>query len=92
MQRKFISNLILLVILNLIVKPISIFGIDATVQNRVGADDYGLYFSLLTLTLLFNIILDLGINNFTTKNIAQYPHIVKRYIGKLLTFRFVLLD
>lgn len=90
MQRKFISNLILLVILNLIVKPISIFGIDATVQNRVGADDYGLYFSLLTLTFLFNIILDLGINNFTTKNIAQYPHIVKRYIGKLLTFRLVL--
>ena len=90
MQRKFISNLILLVILNLIVKPISIFGIDATVQNRVGAEDYGLYFSLLNLTFLFNIILDLGINNFTTKNIAQYPHIVKRYIGKLLTFRLIL--
>lgn len=90
MQRKFISNLILLVILNLIVKPISIFGIDATVQNRVGAEDYGLYFSLLNLTFLFNIVLDLGINNFTTKNIAQYPHIVKRYIGKILTFRLVL--
>jgi len=90
MQKKFISNLILLIVLNLIVKPISIFGIDATVQNRVGAADYGLYFSLLNLTFLFNIILDLGINNFTTKNIAQYPHIVKRYIGKLLSFRLVL--
>ena len=90
MQKKFISNLILLVILNLIVKPISIFGIDATVQNRVGAEDYGLYFSLLNLSFLFNIILDLGINNFTTKNIAQYPNVVKRYIGKLLTFRLIL--
>jgi len=90
MQRKFISNLILLILLNLIVKPISIFGIDATVQNRVGAEDYGLYFSFLNLTFLFNIILDVGINNFTTKNIAQYPHIVKRYIGRLLTFRLLL--
>jgi len=90
MQKKFISNLTLLIVLNLIVKPISIFGIDATVQNRVGAEDYGLYFSLLNLSFLFNIILDLGINNFTTKNIAQYPHVVKRYIGKLLSFRLVL--
>jgi O-antigen/teichoic acid export membrane protein len=90
MQKKFISNLILLIVLNLIVKPISIFGIDATVQNRVGAEDYGLYFSLLNLSFLFNIVLDLGINNFTTKNIAQYPHGVKRYIGKLLSFRLVL--
>lgn len=90
MQKKFISNLILLIVLNLIVKPISIFGIDAAVQNRVGAEDYGLYFSLLNLSFLFNIILDLGINNFTTKNIAQFPHIVKRYIGKLLSLRLVL--
>ena len=90
MQKKFISNLFLLIVLNLIVKPISIFGIDAAVQNRVGAEDYGLYFSLLNLSFLFNIILDLGINNFTTKNIAQFPHIVKRYIGKLLSLRLVL--
>ena len=90
MQKKFISNLILLIVLNLIVKPISIFGIDAAVQNRVGAEDYGLYFSLLNLSFLFNIILDLCINNFTTNNIAQFPHIVKRYIGKLLSLRLVL--
>lgn len=90
MQKKFISNLILIVFLNLLVKPFSIFGIDATVQNRVGADAYGLYFSLLNLSFLFNILMDLGMNNFTTKNIAQYPHIVSRYMGKLLSFRLIL--
>lgn len=90
MQKKFISNLAFLVLLNLLVKPIAIFGIDATVQNQVGADSYGIYFSLLNFSMLFNIILDFGINNFTTKNIAQYPHIASKYIGKILIFRLIL--
>lgn len=90
MQKKFISNLAFLVLLNLLVKPLAIFGIDATVQNQVGADSYGIYFSLLNFSMLFNIILDFGINNFTTKNIAQYPHIASKYIGKILIFRLIL--
>ncbi len=72
------------------IKPIAIFGIDTGVQNRVGAEEYGLYFTLLNLSFLFNIILDLGINNFTTKNVAQYPLIVSKYVGKMLSFRVVL--
>ena len=79
-----------MVILNLLVKPFSIFGIDAAVQNRVGSESYGLYFTLLNISFLFNIIMDLGINNFTTKNIAQYPHIVTRYMGKLISFKLFL--
>ncbi len=90
MQKKFISNLIFILILNIVVKPLSIFGIDASVQNTVGAKDYGLYFSLLNLSFLFTIILDLGINNYTTRHVAQYPHIVSRYMGKILTFRLFL--
>jgi len=90
MQKKFISNLALMVLLNLLVKPVAIFGIDATVQNRVGSEEYGIYFALLNFSLLFNIFLDLGINNYTTKNIAQYPKSAGNYIGKMLTFRFVL--
>jgi O-antigen/teichoic acid export membrane protein len=90
MQKKFFSNLVLLLVLNLLIKPIAIFGIDTGVQNRVGAEEYGLYFTLLNLSFLFNIILDLGINNFTTKNVAQYPLIVSRYIGKMLSFRVLL--
>ncbi len=90
MQKKFFSNLLLLVVLNLVIKPIAIFGIDTWVQNRVGAEAYGFYFSLLNLSLLFNILMDLGINNFTTKNVAQYPHIVSRYLGKVLMFRLLL--
>lgn len=90
MQKKFVSNLILIIILNLLVKPFAIFAIDAQVQDRVGTEEYGLYFSLLNLSFLFNIVADLGINNYTTKNVAQYPHIVSRYIGKIFSFRLIL--
>lgn len=90
MQRKFLSNLVLIILLNLLIKPIAIFGIDAAVQNRVGAEDYGLYFSLLNFTFLFNILLDLGINNFTTKNVAQFPEIVPKYFGKVIALRVLL--
>ena len=79
-----------MVLLNLLVKPMALFGIDATVQNRVGPENYGLYFSLLNLSVLFNILLDLGINNFTTKNLAQEPEKIKKYFSKVFTFRLVL--
>lgn len=90
MQKKFISNLALMLLLNLLVKPVAIFGIDAAVQDRVPPEDYGIYFSLLNFSFLFNILLDFGINNFTTKNVAQYPDIASKYLGKVLGFRFML--
>lgn len=90
MQKKFLTNLALIIALNLVVKPFALFGIDATIQNRVGAEEYGLYFSLLNLSFLFNIVMDLGINNYTTRNIAQYPHLVSRYLGKIFSFRLIL--
>jgi len=89
MQKKFISNLALMVLLNLLVKPVAIFGIDAQVQKAVGSD-YGIYFALLNFSFLFNILLDFGINNFTTKNVAQHPQMAAKYLGKVLGFRFML--
>ena len=90
MQRIFFSNLMLMILLNLLIKPIALFGIDATVQNRVGPENYGIYFSLLNLSVLFNILLDFGINNYTTKNLAQNPEEIKKYFGRVFTFRLVL--
>ncbi len=58
MQRIFFSNLVLMMFLNLLIKPIALFGIDATVQNRVGAAEYGLYFSLLNFSVILNMLLD----------------------------------
>jgi len=90
MQKKFLSSLFLIIALNLLIKPLAIFGIDATVQNRVGIATYGLYFSLLNFSFLFNILLDLGINNYTTRHISQHPLLVSQYWGKVMGLRFLL--
>ena len=79
-----------MVLLNLLVKPVAIFGIDAAVQNSVPYEDYGIYFALLNFSFLFNILLDFGINNFTTKNVAQHPQMAGKYLDKVLGFRFML--
>lgn len=76
--------------MNLVVKPLYIFAIDAEIQNRVGDSEYGIYFALLNMSFLFNIILDIGITNFNTKNIAQHPHLLKNYVGPILGLRVML--
>ncbi len=90
MQRKFVFNLAFIILLNLIIKPFYIFGIDAEVQNQVGTSEYGLYFSLLNLTFLFNTILDFGIANYTSKTVAQHPKLVKSYFSKLFSIKILL--
>ena len=90
MKKTFLSNLILIVVLNLLIKPFYILGIDAEVQNRVGAEIYGNYFALLNFSFLLNILLDFGINNYNNRNIAQNPQLVNSYLGKLLSIRFLL--
>jgi O-antigen/teichoic acid export membrane protein len=90
MQKKFLLNLILIVALNLLIKPFYILGIDAEIQNRVGSEVYGNFFALLNFSFLLNIVLDLGITNFNSKNIAQNPQLINSYFGKTLSIRFLL--
>ena len=90
MKRKFITNLILVIFLNLLVKPFWIFGIDRTVQNLVGADQYGFYFSLLSFSLLLNILIDIGITNFNNRAIAQEPSLISEYFSNIIVLKFLL--
>ncbi|MCK4853887.1 MAG: hypothetical protein KAT31_06490, partial [Bacteroidales bacterium] len=90
MKRKFITNLALVLFLNLLVKPFWIFGIDRTVQNVVGTDGYGFYFSLFSFSLLLNILLDLGITNFNNRSIAREPEKLRQYFSQIVGLRFLL--
>ncbi|MBE0648718.1 MAG: oligosaccharide flippase family protein [Bacteroidales bacterium] len=90
MQRKFLTNLGLLLFLNLLIKPFWIFGIDRTVQNTVGVEDYGFYFVIFNFSFLFNILLDLGITNFNNRNIAQHNHLLNKHFSGILVLKFML--
>lgn len=90
MQRTFVTNLALLLVLNLLVKPFYILGIDAGVQEAVGATVYGSYAALLSLGFLLNIVLDLGITNYNTRHIAQHTHLMGKYFSGVVGVRIVL--
>lgn len=90
LKRKFVTNLLLLLFLNLLIKPFWIFGIDRTVQNVVGAESYGLYFSLLNFSMILNILLDVGITNYNNRNIAQHSHLLKKYLSNIVGLKFLL--
>ncbi|MBC7413049.1 MAG: oligosaccharide flippase family protein [Bacteroidia bacterium] len=90
MQRNFIVNLFFLLLLNFLIKPFWILGVDRGFQNAVGASDYGIYFALFNFTFLFYFFLDFGITNFNNKKIAQNNELVADYLPKLLTLKVVL--
>ena len=90
LKRKFIINLILVVFLNLLVKPFWVFGIDRTVQNVVGAEQYGFYFALFNFSLILNILLDLGITNYNNRHISQNESSIGVYFSNILSLRLIL--
>lgn len=89
-QRKFIVNLAILIILNLLIKPFWILGIEPIVQFKVGNANYGEYFTLFNFSFLLNILLDFGITNFNNKNIAQNNHLLTKHFSSLLTLKLFL--
>lgn len=70
---RFYSSLGLLIVLNVIIKPIWIFGIDRQVQNTVGLQDYGQYFSLFNLSVVFSFLLDWGFTPYLNRQLASQP-------------------
>ena len=90
MKKKFLTNLILLLSLNLLIKPFWILGIDRAVQNIVGAESYGFYYAIFNFSFLFNIVLDMGLTNFNNRNIAQNHHLLNKYFSGILVIKILL--
>jgi O-antigen/teichoic acid export membrane protein len=89
-QRRFLTNLAFLLFVNILVKPFWILGIDRTVQNQVGPEEYGPYFALLNFSFLFNIALDFGINNFNNRAIARHDSLVEKLLPNIFSLQLIL--
>jgi O-antigen/teichoic acid export membrane protein len=90
LNREFFLNVVFLVVINLLIKPFYIFGIDRSVQNLVGEASYGIYFSLMSFTVLFQILNDFGIQNFNSREIAQHPKLLDKYFSNIMTLKALL--
>ncbi len=91
MRRFFVKNILFVITINALVKPIWVFFIDRVVQNRVGESDYGTYSSLLSLSIIFSIILDFGITNYNSRTVSQKPDELKTLFPSMLTARLLLI-
>lgn len=89
-KKKFIFDLAILLVLNLLIKPFWIIIIEPKVQGTVGNISYGEFFVLFNFSFLFSILLDLGLTNFNNKNIAQNNHLLSKHLSKMMSLKFVL--
>jgi hypothetical protein len=86
--RLFFKSLSWLVVLNLLIKPLWIFGIDRQVQNIVGHEVYGTYFALLNLCYVLLFIADAGLSNMLSQKLAASESLNVR---QLLNIKLLLL-
>lgn len=84
MNKEFVLNIILLIGINVLIKPIYLFAIDARIQYLVGQEVYGVFFTLFNFAYLFQIVNDLGIQNYSSSKIAGDDAFVTTNIRQLL--------
>lgn len=90
MRRKFLINIMFLLTVSILVKAFWVLGIDRTVQNVVGEAAYGSYFSLFSFSVLFTLLLDMGLSGFNNRAVSADPSKVRLYFGNVLLLRLLL--
>ncbi len=79
-----------LLTVSLLVKAFWVLGIDRTVQNVAGEAAYGNYFSLFSFSVIFTLLLDMGLSGFNKRAISADPSRVKLWFGNVLILRLLL--
>jgi len=87
---RFYSSLGLLLVLNILVKPLWVFGIDRPVQNMAGTAAYGSYFSLFNLSFILSFLLDWGLSSFINRELAADPAAYSRNTGFFLRLKLLM--
>jgi O-antigen/teichoic acid export membrane protein len=89
MRSLFLKNLFLLQGLNLVVKPVWILLIDRMANNLLGTA-YGEYYIVLNLSLVFGVLLDIGIQSFNNTHVASDPLFFKKNLKTLIGLKLIL--
>ncbi|HNI33648.1 MAG TPA: oligosaccharide flippase family protein, partial [Chitinophagales bacterium] len=90
MKKSFVFNVFFMVFVNMLIKPFWIFGIDRTVQNKLGEAEYGLFFAIFNFTYLFQILLDFGFQNYSNREVAANTKRINDLLPNILVFKTIL--
>lgn len=85
MKREFTINIILLLLINFLIKPAYIFGIDARVQNLVGTEAYGTYFAYFNFVFLFQFLNDPGLQNWNAQFVPKNRENINFHFSNLIS-------
>jgi O-antigen/teichoic acid export membrane protein len=89
LKREFIYNIFFLLAINLLVKPLYIFGVETSIQNKV--NNFGLYFSMFGFVYLFQVINDPGLQNYNSIYISNNKEEISHYFPRMLGLKLLLL-
>ena len=90
LNRLLFRNALILISVNVIIKPLYTLLIEPAVQQRIGMADYGRYAALLNITLIASVLLDLGITGWNTVQTAKARGISSTLHYKVLRIKGVL--
>lgn len=90
MQKKLLTNIALVIAINLLVKPFWILVIDRGVQNRLGYETYGQYAGMFSIAIILTMLLDFGINNYNSTSIASKSQNAHSLFSSLLSLKILL--
>lgn len=90
MKKEFLLNIVFLVLANLLIKPLYLLWIEVRVNNIVGTADYGIYAGLFSLCYIFQIIVDPGLLNYNTTQIAAKPKQIYERLTLMLGIKTLL--
>ena len=89
-RNSFLVNILLLISVNVLIKPAYIFAIEIPVQNHVGNDVYGMYFTFLNLAYIFQLLNDLGLQNLTYSELPRDRTVFPRMLSNIISLRALL--
>lgn len=93
LRREFIINSVFLLLTNFLIRPVYILFIDMQVQNRVGPEEYGLYFLMYDFAFLFIALNDPGLQAYSSRVLASnkdnIPTLFSELAGLKITLGFV---
>lgn len=69
--KSFLKTTSIILLFNALIKITWVLGIEVTVQNRFGVQDYGTYYSILSLSYFFSFLLDFGISKYQSVSMTQ---------------------
>lgn len=90
MKKEFLINILFLLGINLLIKPLYLFGVDLHIQNIVGVNTYGMYKVLFNIAFLLQFVHEPGIQSFNSQNIAKNPDQLGFHLPRILGLKMIL--